>query len=503
MPSVHDVINSDLRLPSPPAIAVRILNAVKKDDASFSELAGIISSDPALSARVLSVANSSFYALPFKVDSVEKAVSVLGVDVLKNIALSFVIVRGMKGTGGNGFDFDFFWKRSITAAVAAELVASMVKQRSDDTFVTALLQDIGVVVMSLCMANDYGRVMDEKRVSGDPIQVVERRMLGFDHQELGAEILRKWGIPSSVYLPVGCHHSPASADEGYRGQSEILMLSDKISSVYHGTRSAEKFQEIKDILAERFGAAGDDVDALIDVVAEKSSEIMSSFEIDPGEMKPFSQILQEANEELGRLNMSYEHLVMELKQAKEKAERYAGELREANERLRRLAFRDGLTGLYNHRYFQELMDRELSRAARYGRPFSLILFDIDHFKRVNDTYGHLRGDIVLRAVSATVMRLTRESDIAARYGGEEFAVILPETDLKGGAVLAERLRREIERMVIPAEGEAIRVTISLGVATYEPGMTPKEKSDIIDAADRALYNSKRTGRNRVSISGGC
>jgi diguanylate cyclase (GGDEF)-like protein len=216
-------------------------------------------------------------------------------------------------------------------------------------------------------------------------------------------------------------------------------------------------------------------------------------------MKPFSEILQEANEELGKLNLSYEQLVVELKQAKEKAETYARELKDTNEKLRELAFRDGLTGLYNHRYFQELMDHELSRAKRYKKAFSLIMFDLDHFKKINDQYGHPVGDLVLKEVSQAVKALLRESDIASRYGGEEFTFVLAETELSGAAVVAERLRRAVERLEIVANGQRIKITVSVGVTSYDIALGNKEKSEILAAADKALYNSKGAGRNRISV----
>ena len=499
MTTITEFFEDDIQIPSPPAIAVRILEAVKKDEASFDELAKIISSDPALSAKILKVTNSSFYTLPQKIDSIPKALGVLGTNTLKNIALSFVIAKDLRGPSEGGFDFDFFWKRALTAAVSADLLSAAISDKNEDTFVTALLQDVGIVIMYLCKTRDYLRVMDEKIASSLTIEEAEKKIFNFDHQELGSEVLKHWGIPETIYGPVRYHHEYNDIPQNLQVASNLLLLSDKMSSVYHGTRSAEKFQDIKNIIYKEYGIEEENLESLIDSVAERCVEIFSFFEIDPGNMKPFSQILQEANKELGKLNLTYEQLIVELKQANEKAEKLAQGLKKANEKLREMALRDGLTGLYNHRYFQDNLDNELSRSKRYKNPFSLIMLDLDHFKRINDTYGHPVGDIVLKEVSKVIKEIIRESDTAARYGGEEFAIILPETELKGAAIVAERIRGAVELLDVDASGSNLTVTISIGVTCYQNSMGSIEKSEIIAAADSALYDSKKAGRNKVSV----
>jgi diguanylate cyclase (GGDEF)-like protein len=141
------------------------------------------------------------------------------------------------------------------------------------------------------------------------------------------------------------------------------------------------------------------------------------------------------------------------------------------------------------------MEREFARSKRYGHPFCLVLFDLDHFKRINDTHGHLAGDDVLRRVASLVATKVRTNDIVARVGGEEFAVILPEGDRMGGIALAEKLRKMIAGERFEHEGTTIPVTISLGVAAFSPEL--EAHADLYKAADDKLYEAKRNGRNQV------
>lgn len=163
----------------------------------------------------------------------------------------------------------------------------------------------------------------------------------------------------------------------------------------------------------------------------------------------------------------------------------------------RLAVTDGLTGLYNHKYFHESLALELGRARRYAYPVSLLLLDIDHFKRYNDAYGHQAGDALLRQLALLFRKAARENDFVARYGGEEFAILLPQTDKREALVLAKRLCRKVERH--RCEGEEVlpggRLTVSLGLASFPEDVELAQ--DLIHMADQALYLAKNQGRNRV------
>ncbi|MDH3654560.1 MAG: GGDEF domain-containing protein [Myxococcales bacterium] len=168
-----------------------------------------------------------------------------------------------------------------------------------------------------------------------------------------------------------------------------------------------------------------------------------------------------------------------------------------HETIYRMTIMDGLTGIHNKRYLVEQLDRELSRATRHGRPLSVVICDIDHFKLVNDEFGHLAGDYVLKEVAQLAKSRIRPDDVIARYGGEEIAIILPETELAGGVRIADELRKMIDDETFVFEDEHIDVTISCGVAQLQPGWRAYE---FVRAADTQLYEAKRAGRNCVCPS---
>jgi diguanylate cyclase (GGDEF)-like protein len=163
------------------------------------------------------------------------------------------------------------------------------------------------------------------------------------------------------------------------------------------------------------------------------------------------------------------------------------------------ALRDGLTKIFNKKYFQDRLESEFAYAVRHRTPLSLVMFDIDHFKRINDTHGHLAGDYALSTLSKVVSDTIRQEDVFARYGGEEFAVICRGIDLGGALAFGERIRRCVDAQAFVYNGVDIKVTVSVGVAAV-PEVGMKEPQELIGAADDALYQAKRQGRNRV-ISG--
>jgi len=196
------------------------------------------------------------------------------------------------------------------------------------------------------------------------------------------------------------------------------------------------------------------------------------------------------------LNEKLTHLQEKLEQVHQHSHSLHGE----NETLVRLAAKDGLTGLYNHAYIKERLKQELYRCQRYDHPLSLLMIDIDDFKSINDNYGHVVGDRVLKTLSMLMQEIIRPSDILGRYGGEEFLAILPQTNSGNSLAVAERIRENIEFYefeVHPSKNKISQVTVSIGLCAYpDHGQTPEE---LIAFADESLYAAKREGKNRVAI----
>jgi diguanylate cyclase (GGDEF)-like protein len=198
---------------------------------------------------------------------------------------------------------------------------------------------------------------------------------------------------------------------------------------------------------------------------------------------------------------NYEHMAQkqldELNDLYQQLERRQEELAEINRTLAAQATVDGLTGLKNHRKLREDLAVQYHQSIRYHVPLSVILLDVDYFKRYNDTYGHPAGDMVLKQIAQVLQDAARRTDCVARYGGEEFAIILPHTDYEGACALAERFRALIEQ----APWSKRAVTISMGISTLWPGTQSDQQ--LIDEADKALYHSKRWGRNRITHFSDC
>ena len=233
------------------------------------------------------------------------------------------------------------------------------------------------------------------------------------------------------------------------------------------------------------------------ILAFVDSTIKNDYDFDPERLNDFSR--EEMLELLSLLIIRVESREGNLKELvdtlEQKVQERTLELAEKNRKLEELAIRDELTKLYNRRFFNEKLEEYSHLARRFGQPLCCVMTDIDHFKKFNDNHGHQAGDYVLYSFAQILENNTRSTDISARYGGEEFVIILPNTDLETGVMLAEKLRKMVESEEVSYNGAVLKITSSFGVATK--GNESEPSGALVKRADDALYKAKEAGRNRV------
>lgn len=487
---IADLVKNLERLPTLPGIAMRILETVARPDADMAEIAGIIATDPPLSAEVLKIVNSPIYGLATKVTSVQRAVTVLGMTAVKNLALSFSIIRANRKAKGDPFDYTLFWKNSLIAAVACRLLASRIApQLAEDAFFLGLLHNIGILCLVRCMPDQYRLVLKEMERSGCDSHEAETQVLGFTHMEVGQHLVRSWGLSEIFDLPIGCHHHPEQTQGTPEPIGKLTVLLHLASAFIDFFQRPDKTIGLGliDHHIHRHGLAGMfDVDEVIGRIDAQTKAVFPLFEIKVKAKQDYAAIIEKARSELIAVSADFMQRFLEQQQQIEK--------------LRELATRDGLTGLLNYQRLHETIEQELARSQRYGQPFSLIIADIDHFKRINDTYGHPAGDHVLKETAALITASLRRSDMAARYGGEEFAVVMPATRMDGAMVVAERLRQKLAQTRFGYEGRSIFITLSQGIASFDPVQNNLSRMELIKQADAAVYAAKNGGRNRVCVN---
>jgi diguanylate cyclase (GGDEF)-like protein len=202
--------------------------------------------------------------------------------------------------------------------------------------------------------------------------------------------------------------------------------------------------------------------------------------------------------EVSYLTQVFNHMVASLRRGREELSAVNSNLQKKNEELHRLSITDSLTGIYNRKHIMDLFDLELTRSRRYDNGLAVLMLDIDHFKTVNDTYGHQVGDRVMQQVAELLNQAVRDCDHVGRYGGEEFLVVLPDIGIQAAAVVAERIRRSVANLQCGGEKKKFSVTISIGLAAYP---TDGDKTEsLLSSADNALYQAKAGGRNCVVVT---
>jgi len=499
---LKQILDSD-SLPILPHVASKLISMVSREDTSVKEIVNLISKDISLSAKLLKVANSAFYSFPNRIRTINQAVSVIGTNGVLSLALSFYFLRINRKNQKDSFDYERFWEKSLGSGVAAKLIKTKIDGIDvEEFFVAGLLLNIGELIIARVLPHEFAILCDRNLNSTEDILEAERDLLGVDHTQIGYEVAKKWNFPEFLLLPIKFHTKP---DE-YQGQKknleqliEIVYLSELLANILYSNQPQRAYKEFQSNCEKRLGLDSKTIQSILNKVDSEIADTASFFGLKLRMTRSIEDILIEANTALSVMNLSYDQMNKELISTKIQLQKINKELKEKNNQLEKLAYLDGLTGIYNHRYFQEFLDKEISRAKRKQTNLSLIMADVDFFKDFNDRYGHQIGDWILKQICLLIKEYVREYDILARYGGEELAIVLPETSRKQAETIAERFRKIVEEHTFISEYKEYKVTLSFGVSTLSLIQGQSVKDGLITSADKALYKAKKKGRNRVVL----
>ncbi len=475
-----------------------MLRLTEDENSTLDELAETLSRDPALSAKLLKLSNSSLFNLGQEITSLQRSTMVLGMKTVKLMSLSFSLIGTLPKEGRAGdFDFGEYWRRSLISAVVARSLAKLVgNPDGDEAFLCGLLGYLGKLVLARCMPDEYGEVIEAGGTW--PSLDAEEAKLGFDSADVGGALLKEWGLPQLVYASLAYAQRPDLEPDGLDPRTCDLLKLMRITACAEAVLCNEEkgmpLQRMHELGERDFDLGDGQIDAFLVGLESGINEAADMLSVSMPQGLSHEDIVGQARMQIVNISLG---TAVDLHQEKRRSAALEDETRD----LRTKATTDKLTGLPNRAAFDETLDKHL-RARIEGktpRALGLIMIDIDHFKKFNDTYGHQTGDEALRLVGSALMTVTRKGDVAARYGGEEFVLIAPQTTPFGLRTLSERLREEIARQVLEVDGEQLSVTASLGAACITTVESPEDGGLLVKLADRFLYRAKENGRNRCEV----
>ena len=608
------------QLPSPRGVALAVLELSRRENATLSEIARVVQTDPALSGRLIKLANTAT-RISRPVVSVQEAVVRQGMNTVRQLALGFSLLDQYRSGACKAFDYQAYWSHSLLMGLAMQALGERVRvAAADELFVCGLLAQVGQLALATAYPDEYNILLTERLANAAlPLAACERAHLETDHNELGTVMMSEWGMPKAFTTPIAHYENPDQPGYPHDSRSNSLTLMLRLSHRLADLGLAEA--DARPQLAQEWVTLATELDIPTEAAGGFIDEVIASWqdwgkllkipttalpsfaEISHGHVattaneSPLRIVVADGNaftrrktmallvedsghvvypadngntalalamevlphviiahydlpqldgpelcqalrateegrrmhillmaEEHGeeQLTRAYEagadgyapstisakglrtrlhaaqHLV-QLQNAWEKdraqLRQIAAELAVANRRLANAALTDLLTGLPNRRAAMDQLDQAWSAASRSGQPLAVMVIDIDHFKHINDSFGHSVGDAVLRDAAASLRASARREDSVCRIGGEEFLVICPNTDLMAALKSAERLRTGLEAKRI-AIGQAHKnITASIGVAVREPATADIDA--LVSMADQALYAAKDSGRNRI------
>lgn len=481
-------------LPSLPAVAYQVIEHAKRNDSDSALIAEILEKDPALAAKVVALSNSAANMGARTIDSVKDAITRIGLDMTMTLALSFSFAKAMYDSQTNSMDHQIFWRRSLVSGLLGRIIAKKLNQLKPERFFLAgLIQDIGMLAFNEVESDRYGVVFHSAENHSE-LAMFERSEFSSDHSEVGAWLLNHWGMPDFyVNLVKNSHKKP---QKGLKQEEQVVIFSGHFADLWIAEERPSVMTRLMNEANSCKLFTNKDISDIVDQVSAELPALNEIFETDIKTPFTAGSLIEEAKEQLVVRNMK---LMQDLAQARSEAT----EARANEEQLKEQLKKDILTGVFNRAYIESISARAFKHSNDNNRPLTVMFLDIDHFKQVNDRYGHQAGDIALKHFAKILRKAAGKGCYVGRYGGEEFVVIMPGVTTDIGLTIAERIRALLhDNPIKVAAGIMVPICASVGIATHIPGQKEFPSAErLMDAADKTMYQAKKNGRDRALVFG--
>lgn len=490
-PELDRQMRSLANFPSPPGVATRLIELARDSDLDIGKVASVVSVDPALTTKILRIANSPMYAQRRRSETLRQALVVLGLNATLALSLSFSLVKALRGSKPNGINHPLFWRRSLLAGLAARSLGEATGAPFlEELFLAGLVQDMGILALDRALPTLYTGIGDLQHTHRE-LAAHELKQFGHDHAEVGGWLMQRWNMPRRLAGAVALSHRQdvrrsLDAEDGF---NRCVALAGPIADIFIAPDDERACLEIAQQVARVFDLDKERFAAVLERISSVMPDTAAVFETDL------------ASDPVGIVERVRGILALRAAQGL----RDIGELREeyATRTMRALALdgqmtMDPVSGAHDRAYIDHLLSEAHARANESGNALSVAICEPDDLQLVRDRIGPQADARVLQLTTQLLAGAVRKGDSIGRYEGDEFVIVLPDADEEATREIGQRIVLASQTTRHDLAGQSLSITLSVGFASHHPRHRFVSPADLITAARQALRSAKLKGPHRLS-----